>query len=340
MKIVVDSHIPYIRDAIAQITSDAVYIDGRDITNADVCDADALIVRTRTACNEQLLSPSRVRFVATATIGYDHLDTAYMSRAGITWVNCPGCNAGSVAQYMRSALLLLMHDGLIHKGQTMGIVGLGHIGTRVMALAAELGLRVVACDPPKHDATGDATCGATMADIASESDIITFHVPLTRTGKYPTWHIADSQFLSSLRRKPVIINTSRGEVVDNTALLHALNSGTVSQTVIDTWENEPNIDLQLLSRAFIGTPHIAGYSADGKVNADNMVLEALCRHFHISHIPHVTPPAITFNEPLPAPGTPEFYLRYYNPAADSDRLKASPSLFEHFRSHYPLRREP
>ena len=339
MKIVIDRHIPYIRDAIARITPNAIYIDGKDITNADVRDADALIVRTRTACDERLLHGSTVRFIATATIGYDHLDTAYLDRAGIKWVNCPGCNAGSVAQYIRSALLLLLRAHYIYKGGTVGIVGLGHIGAKVRALAAELGMSVVACDPPRRD-NGDGSCGASMDEIAATCDVITFHVPLTRTGKYPTFHIADSRFLSSLKRKPVIINTSRGAVVDNMALLDALNKGTVSQTVIDTWENEPHINLQLLERAFIATPHIAGYSADGKANADNMVLEALCRFFRLSHTPHVSPPDITFSEPLPERGTPEFFLRFYNPTDDSRKLKAAPQAFESLRSNYPLRREP
>ena len=340
MKIVIDSHIPYIRDAIARITPDAVYIDGKDITNADVRDADALIVRTRTACDERLLHGSTVRFIATATIGYDHLDTAYLERAGIKWINCPGCNSGSVAQYIRSALLLLLRAHYIYKGGTLGIVGVGHIGAKVRALAAELGLRVVACDPPRHDNDGDDSCGASMDEIAATCDVITFHVPLTRTGKYPTFHIAGNQFLSSLKRKPVIINTSRGAVVDNLALLDALNKGTVSQTVIDTWENEPHINLQLLERAFIATPHIAGYSADGKANADNMVLDALCRFFRLSHTPHVSPPDIILNEPLPERGTADFYLRMYNPMDDSRKLKTDPQAFESLRSNYPLRREP
>lgn len=330
MKIVLDDKIPYIREAIGKLGVEATYKRGADINADDVRQADALIVRTRTRCDRALLEGSRVRFVATATIGYDHLDTDYLDRAGIRWVNCPGCNAASVRQYMHSTLLLLRRDfGLDLAAATLGVVGCGHVGSLVAALGRELGMRVIVCDPFLANPSF-----VTMRQIEREADIITFHVPLTHTAPYPTFHLADGAFFKRLRRKPFIVNTSRGDVVDNDALLCALKSGTIRQAVIDTWENEPHINLELLEKAYIGTPHIAGYSADGKVNADNMVVAALCDFFHLPNPGRITPP------PLPDgfayTGDP---LQLYDPMADSRRLKASPSSFEHLRGDYPLRRE-
>ncbi|MFA4180355.1 4-phosphoerythronate dehydrogenase [Xylanibacter rodentium] len=330
MKIVIDDKIPYIRDAVAAITDDAVYMDGSAIKADDVRDADAMIVRTRTRCDERLLGGSRVRFVGTATIGYDHLDTAWLDRAGICWTNCPGCNASSVAQYLRSVLILLARfHGVNLVGTTIGIVGCGHVGTLVCDVALSFGMRVLVCDPPVG-----ASGYVSLETIEREADIITFHVPLTRDGAYPTYHLADEAFFSRLVRRPFIINTSRGAVVDNGALLRAIDDGIVRQAIVDTWEREPHVDLRLLDRVYIGTPHIAGYSADGKANADNMVLDALCRFFGVAAPPVVLPP------PLPSgfvyTGDP---LQLYNPLDDSRRLKAYPDKFEYLRGNYPLRRE-
>ena len=330
MKIVIDDKIPYIRDAVAAITDDAVYMDGSAIKADDVRDADAMIVRTRTRCDERLLGGSRVRFVGTATIGYDHLDTAWLDRAGICWTNCPGCNASSVAQYLRSVLILLARfHGVNLVGTTIGIVGCGHVGTLVCDVALSFGMRVLVCDPPVG-----ASGYVSLETIEREADIITFHVPLTRDGAYPTYHLAAEAFFSRLVRRPFIINTSRGAVVDNGALLRAIDDGIVRQAIVDTWEREPHVDLRLLDRVYIGTPHIAGYSADGKANADNMVLDALCRFFGVAAPPVVLPP------PLPSgfvyTGDP---LQLYNPLDDSRRLKAYPDKFEYLRGNYPLRRE-
>lgn len=330
MKIVIDDKIPYIRDAVAAITDDAVYMDGSAIKADDVRDADAMIVRTRTRCDDRLLGGSRVRFVGTATIGYDHLDTAWLDRAGICWTNCPGCNASSVAQYLRSVLILLARfHGVNLVGTTIGIVGCGHVGTLVCDVALSFGMRVLVCDPPVG-----ASGYVSLETIEREADIITFHVPLTRDGAYPTYHLADEAFFSRLVRRPFIINTSRGAVVDNGALLRAIDDGIVRQAIVDTWEREPHVDLRLLDRVYIGTPHIAGYSADGKANADNMVLDALCRFFGVAAPPVVLPP------PLPSgfvyTGDP---LQLYNPLDDSRRLKAYPDKFEYLRGNYPLRRE-
>ena len=338
MKIVIDDKIPYIREAMARLTADAVYLKGSEIGPADVSDADALVVRTRTRCDERLLRGSSVKFIATATIGFDHIDADYLRRAGIEWMSCPGCNAASVAQYVRSVLLLLRRDrGARLAGMTLGIVGCGHVGSKVKAVAEEYGMRVLVNDPPRQE-RGDEGAFATLADIEREADVVTFHVPLAKDGPHPTFHLADAAFFSRLVKKPVVINTSRGAVVDNDALLDALIYNKVRDAVIDTWENEPRISLPLLRRAWIGTPHIAGYSADGKVNADNMVIEGLCRHFGLRRPPLITPPQLppTF---APADGDDALRLQLYNPLDDSARLKADPSKFEELRGNYPLRRE-
>ena len=330
MKIVVDDKIPFIREKLELLADEVVALRGTDISANDVQDADALIVRTRTRCDEALLKDSKVQFVATATIGFDHIDTAYMERAGIRWTNCPGCNAASVAQYVECSLLLLEREkGLCLRESTIGIVGCGHVGSKVKAVAERLGMCVLVCDPLLADPSF-----VSLDAIEREADIITFHVPLTREGEYATYHMADDAFFHQLSRVPYIINTSRGEVVDNEALLSALNEGRVHDAVIDVWEHEPQLSLELLKQVYIGTPHIAGYSADGKVNADNMVIDALCRHFHLPNPGRIMPP------PLPD-GTPDTgcALDLYNPLIDSQNLKADPSQFEAFRNHYPLRRE-
>ena len=338
MKIVIDDKIPYIRETIGRLADEVVYKKGAEIGPADVRDADALIVRTRTRCGAALLEGSRVSFVATATIGFDHIDAAYMRRAGIEWTSCPGCNAASVAQYVRSVLLLLRRcRGAALERMTIGIVGCGHVGSKVKAAAEEYGMRVLVCDPPRQE-RGDGRGFVTLGDIARLSDIVTFHVPLTKDGPHPTYHMAGAGFFDSLGRRPLVINTSRGAVVDNGALLDALIYNKVSDAAVDTWENEPDIDRRLLGRAWIATPHIAGYSADGKANADNMVIAGLCRHFGLPLPPPIVPPALPESF-TPSADDDELRLQLYNPLDDTARLKAAPEKFEELRGNYPLRRE-
>ncbi|MBR4921291.1 MAG: 4-phosphoerythronate dehydrogenase [Prevotella sp.] len=340
MKIVVDDKIPYIQEKLSLLADELVAIGGSEISATDVRDADALIVRTRTHCDESLLAGSKVRFVATATIGFDHIDVDYLQRAGITWINCPGCNAGSVAQYVESSLLLLQQEkGLTLSHATIGIVGCGHVGSKVKAVAERLGMRVLICDPPLEQKNANskqptANSFVSMDMIELQADVITFHVPLTKEGEYATWHMADEAFFHRLSHAPYIINTSRGGVVDNQALLSALHDGRVRDAVIDVWEREPDVNPELLQRVFIGTPHIAGYSADGKTNADNMVIDALCRYFHLPHPGKIAPPSLPTD--FHYTGNP---LELYNPMEDSRALKTTPSNFEYLRNHYPLRRE-
>ena len=336
MKIVVDNKIPYIRETICQLADEVVFLSGAVITADDVRDADVLVVRTRTRCNQQLLEGSKVRLVVTATIGYDHIDTEWLESAGIRWTNCPGCNSGSVAQYVESTLLLLeQKKGLSLHQSTIGIVGCGHVGSKVKAVAERLGMRVLVCDPPLASTPSPLTSHfVSLDEIERNSDIITFHVPLTKEGDYATWHLADDDFFQRLSRVPYIINTSRGEVVDNKALLLAIEEGRVRDAIIDVWENEPHPDATLLDKVFIGTPHIAGYSADGKTNADNMVIDAICQQFGLSHPGLIAPPALP--KDFHYTGNP---LELYNPMDDSQKLKAEPSHFEQLRNNYPLRRE-
>ena len=323
MKVIVDHKIPYIKEAIERIADEVVYLPGAEFTKEAVKDADALIVRTRTHCNRGLLEGSQVKFIATATIGYDHIDVEYCREAGIAWTNCPGCNAGSVEQYVHSVFLLLQRKkGFSLEKATLGIVGVGHVGSRVARMAEELGMKVLLNDPPRADRGEEGFVD--LQTIAEECDVITFHTPLNREGDYRTYHLADENFLFGLKRCPYVINSSRGEVVDTASLLAALSAGKVRDAIIDTWEYEPFISQELMEVAFLATPHIAGYSADGKANATRMSLEALCRFFNIEADFTI----------VPSDGPKD-----YDPTRDSEWLKASPEKFEWFRGNYPVRRE-
>lgn len=336
MKVIVDNKIPYIKGIIEQMADEVIYLPGKDFTPEQVKDAEALIIRTRTVCNRELLEGSKVRFIGTATIGFDHIDTKYCQEAGITWSNCPGCNAGAVEQYVHAALLLLQQEkGIQLKGACLGIVGVGHVGERIRRMAERIGMRVLLNDPPRADAGEQGFIS--LDTLAEQCDIVTFHTPLIREGKYQTFHLADRTFFQKLQRKPYLLNTSRGEVVETEALLEALHTGAVVGAVIDVWENEPHISRELLDKVFIGTPHIAGYSADGKANATRMVLEAFCRFFHKPVNFHLALPEI----PHPGPsGEEEFQLLHqYNPHTDCEHLRAHPEQFEQLRGDYPLRRE-
>lgn len=295
-------------------------------------DADAIITRTRTRCDASLLDGSHCRLVATATIGTDHIDFDYCRDHNIRVVSAPGCNAPAVAQYVWSSILRLT-AGKQPENVTVGIVGVGHVGSIVERWGRSMGYRMLLCDPPRADREGhDRFVG--LDRIAAESDVITFHTPLTATGLYPTRHMADATFFDSLKRRPVIINSARGPIVDTHALIRALDSGRVSHAVIDCWEGEPAIDHKLLERATYATPHIAGYSANGKTRASIVVARAVADTFGISYND-----AIPVPPPAPATMTAEHLLASYDPANDTARLKASPATFEQQRNNYPLRPE-
>lgn len=343
MKIVVDDKIPYIQPALHQLAEEVVAKAGCAITSDDVRDADTLIVRTRTRCDRALLSGSRVRLVVTATIGYDHLDTDYLRTAGIAWTNCPGCNATSVAQYVMNSLLVLQQQQDLDLSRaTLGIIGVGHVGTAVLEAARRWGINNILLNDPPREAAGDAApegfSWSSLERIQAEADILTLHTPLTTVTPYPTHHLVDDKFFNALRCKPVLINAARGGIVDESALLAAMDTGRVRTAIIDTWEGEPDVNRRLLERTFIATPHIAGYSADGKANATRMALTAVCRFLRREMTFDIQPPKLerqfdsTDDDITRA-------LKLYNPLEDSQRLKEHPEQFESLRGHYPLRRE-
>lgn len=345
MRIVADSKIPFLGGAL-ESRAEVVYLPGADISAADVADADALIVRTRTNCGEKLLSGSKVKFIATATIGFDHIDAAYCAANGIEWTNAPGCNSGSVRQYICSVLLnLAVRHGFSLKGKTIGVVGVGNVGAKIAELGETLGMRVLLDDPPRARVEG----GGVFVDlkrIVAESDIITLHTPLAKDGGDKTWHLADAGFISAMKRSAFLINSSRGEVVDNQALKTALKEGRLAGAVLDVWEGEPEIDLELLELVDIATPHIAGYSLDGKANGTAMSVQAVSRFLGLGlddWMPeNVTAPA---NPVLPGvDATDEAALlaavsSTYDVLADDRRLRGDPAGFERQRGDYPLRRE-
>lgn len=324
LKIIVEANIPYIKGALEPYGY-VRYLRAEDITTEAVEDADALIVRTRTRCDEALLGSSRCRFIATATIGTDHIDLPWCESRGIEVANAPGCNAPAVAQYVFASLAAVMGRDL--SGLTIGIVGVGNVGGIVNRWAPQLGMRVMACDPPRQMAEGGGGW-CSLADIAAEADIITFHTPLDSS----TRHIVNPGFISSLRRHPVLVNAARGGIADTPALIAALRRGNVSHAIIDCWEGEPQISPELLSLADIATPHIAGYNHEGKVRATRMALDAFARHFNLPHIAmtvHVRPGAAE-TVSLDA------IAASYDPVADTYALKAAPEAFESLRNHYAI----
>ena len=348
MKVVCDSHIPFLKGALEPYC-DVVYASGQDIGPDMVKDADALIVRTRTRCDESLLKGSSVRFIATATIGYDHIDTKWCESNGIRWTNAPGCNSWSVQQYMGSLLVTLSRHMLFSfKDKTIGIVGVGNVGSKVARLAALLGFRVLLCDPPRARKEG-ANAFVTLDKVINLSDIITLHVPLIRDGQDATFHMFDKNRLSSLSRNQILINTSRGEVVDNVALKEVLINKAICTAALDVWENEPQIDRELMNLLFIGTPHIAGYSVDGKATGTTMCVQALgkffdlpCREWEVSEVPESILPSefsIDATGKTPQEVLADAILYTYNVRNDDTALMSDISSFEKLRSNYPVRRE-
>lgn len=336
--VVIESHIPGILVQLAA-NFELRRLPPERIDADAVRDADALIVRTRTRCDAALLDGSKVRFVATATIGTDHIDLEYCHNRAIKAVSAPGCNAPAVAQYVAASLLTLFPDGLA--GKRIGIVGAGHVGSSVAHIAPRLGMETLLCDPPRAREEGPAAF-VDLATIAHEADIITFHVPHTTTGVDATHHMADADFFNALERKPVIINSARGPVTETAALIEALRGSSVRHAVIDCWEGEPTIDRQLLSLASIATPHIAGYSFEGKMRATRAVIKALCEHFAAplpddidSMVPPVAP-AETYHDRLTFA---RHILSTYDPLSDTEALRSHPENFERLRNTYNLRHE-
>jgi erythronate-4-phosphate dehydrogenase len=347
MKIVVDKNIPFIRGVLEKY-ADVVYLPGGVISRTDVMDADALIVRTRTKCDAALLEKTNVRFIATATIGHDHIDAEFCDEHNILWTNAEGCNSSSVQQYLGATLVYCaskLNFSLPEK--TIGIVGVGNVGSKVATLCRAFGMRVLLNDPPRQRREGGEAF-VSLATLVNQADIITFHVPLNDGGEDNTFHLADAALLSKLKAHQILINTSRGEVVDGATLKSMLARGDIAGCILDVWEKEPAIDLELLKRVDIGTPHIAGYSADGKANGTAMSVNALSKIFNLgirdwypADVPPPVQPQITIDcGPLSHEEVLSTAIRRtYDICADDERLRAAPAGFEKQRAEYPLRRE-
>jgi erythronate-4-phosphate dehydrogenase len=348
MKLVIDHKIPFIRGVFDEI-ADVVYLPGDAIGPGDVKDADGLIVRTRTRCNRALLEGSGVKFIATATIGYDHIDNGWCEANGIRWTNAPGCNSGSVEQYIVSVLLGLPQlRESIPAEKTLGIVGVGNVGTKVARAASALGYKVLLNDPPRARAEGGEAFTA-LDELLRKADIVTIHVPLSDQGDFPTRYMADKHLFSAMKQGAVFINTSRGEVVDEAALKNALRSGKLSAAVLDVYENEPAVDRELISLLTFATPHIAGYSTDGKANGTAMSVRAVSRFFGLGlddWMPADVPQPDQAE--LFADGSgkdvsgivQEVYDATYEVRTDHENFIAHPDRFEQLRGDYRTRREP
>ncbi|MEA4862068.1 MAG: 4-phosphoerythronate dehydrogenase [Victivallaceae bacterium] len=330
MKVVCDQKIPFLPGALEHAGIQVEYLPPAKITPEAVRHADALFVRTRTRCDARLLDAAAVRFIATCTIGFDHLDTEYLAKRGIAWASAPGCNAQSVAQYVAAVLASLG----IGSGKTLGIVGVGHVGRAVERVALAIGMRVLRNDPPRAAREGSAAF-VPLRELLATSDAVTVHVP----GGDATRNLAGLEFFAGMKPDALFINTSRGTVADPAAL-----ASRWGPLVLDVWPGEPDIDRALLEKTVFGTPHIAGYSSDGKANGTAMGIRAFADFFGIEALRDFDVRA------LPPPGEPDFrlperdqiraaILHTYDPAEDTAKLRRNPALFETIRNDYPVRRE-
>jgi erythronate-4-phosphate dehydrogenase len=330
-------------------------LSGRDIRPDVLAGAEALLVRSITPVNRELLAGSAVRFVGTATIGFDHVDRAWLEQNGIGFASAPGSNANSAAEYILAALLEVGRRlRLPLEGRSIGVIGVGNVGRRVAAKCEALGMRVRRNDPPLQRQTGDRQY--VSLDALYDCDFLTIHTPLTRDGIDRTFHLADAGFFSALKRGAVFLNAARGAVVDSPALKTAIRSGRLQAVVLDVWEHEPDIDVKLLEMVDLGTPHIAGYSYDGKIAGLIMIYRALCAHFGLS-------PQYDAADFLPEPDVPLLRLTaggrddeavlaravellYDIRRDDTDlrrivqhRSESRGAFFDSLRRGYPIRRE-
>jgi erythronate-4-phosphate dehydrogenase len=342
MNIFADENIPLVREAFSQFGNVTTF-NGRQISANHLIDAEVLLVRSITTVNEQLLKNTKIKFVGSATIGFDHIDLNYLQNQRIGFARAPASNAISAAEYIIAALLTLsqtQHFDLAHK--TVGIIGCGNVGSRVLNRLQTLGVKCLINDPPlKLKQSVD------LKEIL-KCDIITIHVPLILDGEHPTFELINEAFLNELKDSAILINTSRGKVVDETALLkHAdrLN------LVLDVWRNEPNVNQALLEKACLATPHIAGYSFDGKIRGTTMIYEACCDYFNAekkwtANLPKPPVEKIVFSDQI----SKEKALRLavqacYDIRADDAKLRQiknsieSNKYFDQLRKNYPIRRE-
>ena len=319
MLVIIDKGIPFL-EGIFPSEINVIYLSPEEITSDSVRNADALFIRTRTQINKGLLEGSKVCFVATATIGFDHIDQEYCRQAGIHWVSCPGCNAQAVCDYVEEALASLPHCLIASSPLTIGVVGYGHVGKLVAQMAERKGYRVLLSDPPLG-------VGSSLQEIAPQCDVLTFHTPLTFDGEHPTYHLCNADILRLCKPGTLIINAARGGIIDEQALLSILASSPHRLIAsIDCWEGEPHLNHELLQLVDLASFHIAGYSIAGKMRASEMCLEAFCKFFSL--------PILSINKkvvPLHGDSAPGWLKRI------SNQLKAEPEHFEQLRKNYPLR---
>jgi erythronate-4-phosphate dehydrogenase len=347
IRIIADDKIPFLKGVLEPYAK-VTYLPGNQINRNSISGTDALLVRTRTKCDHELLSGTPVKFIGTATIGFDHIDTEYCEKNEIKWTNAPGCNSSSVQQYIASALLRISAESEFSlKDKTLGIIGVGNVGSKVQNLANAIGMNVILNDPPRARKERKKIFSS-LDHLLNESDIVTLHVPFNLDGQDKTYHFFNSETFRKIKKGSWFINSSRGEVVETEALKNALGGDKLAGAVIDVWEKEPEIDIPLMHMLFLATPHIAGYSADGKANGISMIVKDLCESFDIplanwypSEVPAPPEPVLTID--CNGKSTEEILRRAvfhtYNIVEDDIRLRFDPSRFEKERENYPVRRE-
>jgi erythronate-4-phosphate dehydrogenase len=354
LRIVVDENIPFGVESFSRL-GEVLATPGRRITASQVKAADALVIRSVTQVNEQLLAGSAVRFVGTATAGYDHVDLEHLKSRGIRFVSAPGSNANSVAEYVVAALLESAKEtGRALEGTAIAIVGVGNVGSRVLRKVQALGMRCYLNDPPKFRETGDPRF-LPLGEALREADFVSLHVPLEMAGTDATYQMVNRHFFSALKPGAVFLDTSRGDVVDEAELKRVLAEGRIAHAILDVWQGEPVVDVELAERVFLATPHIAGFSFDGKVTATVLVFEAMCRWLN-------EPAQVAWENLLPLPSVPQIDLtgcredeeillrtavrQVYDIRRDDMALRQAilageqrGTEFDRFRNNYPLRRE-
>lgn len=341
--IVADDKIPGLPTLLAPFEQ-VTFLPTKDFSSSAIKDANVLFVRTPIKCNPALLEGNKVEYIGTASIGFDHIDRSYCAAHDIVWNNAPGCNKGSVLSYFLATLSILARKMKKDLSEfTVGVVGVGNIGKHIAKACSDLGMKVLLNDPPRQEAEGDQGF-VSLEEIAKECDLVTFHTPLTKDGDHPSYHVADHRFFSALEKKPIIMNAARGGVLDEEALLEAFKNGKIGGMIIDCWENEPLINEELLDIADIATPHIAGFSRDGKFNGTKMTVAAFARYFGLNvDTSLITPPVpkhpvIDVNQ-IDGDILTGIILKTYPVEEESEALKAASSDFVKQRDHYPLRRD-
>ncbi|MFZ3153812.1 4-phosphoerythronate dehydrogenase PdxB [Pseudomonas sp.] len=353
MRIIADENIPLLDEFFAGFGT-IRRLPGRGIDAAAVADADVLLVRSVTQVNRALLEGSAVKFVGTCTIGTDHLDLDYFQQAGIRWASAPGCNARGVVDYVLGSLLVLAEQqGVELASRTYGVVGAGQVGSRLLKVLRGLGWRVLVCDPPRQAAEGGDF--VSLQQVLDQCDVISLHTPLECLGEHPTEHLFDAARLAVLKPGSWLINASRGAVVDNQALRELLAQRSDLQVVLDVWEGEPQVDVELAALCRIATPHIAGYSLDGKLRGTAQIYQALCQHLGVVpsvELAQLMPAAWLNNLTIDASADPAWALAsicraVYDPRRDDADFRRSlqgdgltrRAAFDGLRKHYPMRRE-